>query len=515
MSSAYPYAQPTNFVDLLNSQQDTPLIDSFASLEPFPSFSTQTTPQERKERAAWHPSDDVLLISSWLNTSKDSVVGNEQKSGAFWQRVADSYAGSPNAEGRVPRTASQCKHRWHKINDLVCKFSGAYDSAIREKTSGMNENDVLKLAHQIFFTNHKKKFNLEYAWKELRNDQKWCDLSNTKGNEASKKRRTNVMETEEMETVENDGSCSRPIGVKAAKAKGKKTTTEGNHVAQTIADFQKVLDVFASEVSTKQQRICSLTTDISKRQPIQGKKEISLKETGKKAIYVYGMLTSKKYALGRPGLSGLQICTSAIRLLAYGTAADSVDEYLRIGATSARNCLENFVEAIINLFGDEYLRRPTPEDLQRLLDYGEYRGFPGMVGSIDCMHWEWKNCPTAWKGQYSRGSDKPTIGKPPQVNFSINGREYDLAYYLTDGIYPKWATVIQSIPIPQDPKACLFAEKQEAARKDVERAFGVLQSRFAIIKKPALFWDKKMKEMDTHSQLFQNSSTEKEAKVQL
>ncbi|XP_020271618.1 uncharacterized protein LOC109846782 [Asparagus officinalis] len=32
---------------------------------------------------------------------------------------------------------------------------------------------------------------------------------------------------------------------------------------------------------------------------------------------------------------------------------------------------------------------------------------------------------------------------------------------------------------------------QEACRKDVERAFGVLQSRFAIIKGPARFWDKR------------------------
>ena len=67
------------------------------------------------------------------------------------------------------------------------------------------------------------------------------------------------------------------------------------------------------------------------------------------------------------------------------------------------------LERIIYLFGDEYLRRPTPTDLQRLLDVGEYRGFPGMIGSIDCMHWEWKNCPTAWKWQYSCGSGKPTI----------------------------------------------------------------------------------------------------------
>uniref|UniRef100_A0A0D3CIE8 Nuclease HARBI1 n=1 Tax=Brassica oleracea var. oleracea TaxID=109376 RepID=A0A0D3CIE8_BRAOL len=110
----------------------------------------------------------------------------------------------------------------------------------------------------------------------------------------------------------------------------------------------------------------------------------------------------KKDVTGRQGLSPLQKCTAAIRVLAYGYALDAVDEYLRLGATTVRLCVKIFVEAIINLFGDEYLRRPTPDDLQRLLYIGEVRGFPGMIGSIDCMHWEWKNCPTAWKGQYSR-----------------------------------------------------------------------------------------------------------------
>ena len=66
--------------------------------------------------------------------------------------------------------------------------------------------------------------------------------------------------------------------------------------------------------------------------------------------------------------------------------------------------------------------------------------------------------------------------------------EYNFAYYLTD--YPEWATFIQSIRLPQSPKHQLFAKTQERHRKDVERAFGVLQARFAVIKNPSNLWDK-------------------------
>lgn len=110
-----------------------------------------------------------MLISSWLNTSKDHAVGNEQRSGAFWKRIAAYFAPSPKVAGCEHREPNHCKQCWRKINDLICKFYGSYDAATKEKSSSQNENDVLKLAHEIFFNIHNKKFNLEHAWKELRN----------------------------------------------------------------------------------------------------------------------------------------------------------------------------------------------------------------------------------------------------------------------------------------------------------------------------------------------------------
>ncbi|XP_062087068.1 uncharacterized protein LOC133793812 [Humulus lupulus] len=233
-------------------------------------------------------------------------------------------------------------------------------------------------------------------------------------------------------------------------------------------------------------------------------------------------------AVGRRGLLPLQKCTAAMRMLAYGAPADYVDEYVRIGETTAIECLVNFVRGVNDIFGTEYLRRPNAGDIRRLLQIGEVRGFPGMLGSIDCMHWEWKNCPVAWKGQFMRGDHgRPTImleavasqdlwiwhsffgvpgsnndlnvlnqsplfteilqGQAPRVEFAINGTQYNKGYYLADGIYPEWGTFVKTIPLPQGEKRKLFAQCQEAVHKDVERAFGVLQSRFAIVRGPARF----------------------------
>ena len=60
-----------------------------------------------------------------------------------------------------------------------------------------------------------------------------------------------------------------------------------------------------------------------------------------------------------------------------------------------------------------------------------------------------------------------------------------MGYYLTDSIYPDWATSVKTIPMPQGPRRKLLAKCQEAVRKDAERTFGVLKSRFTIVYGPS------------------------------
>ncbi|CAL8152183.1 unnamed protein product [Prunus armeniaca] len=96
-------------------------------------------------------------------------------------------------------------------------------------------------------------------------------------------------------------------------------------------------------------------------------------------------------------------------MLAYGCSVDSTDEYCRLGESTALECLRKFCSVIEAMYGQWYLRSPNPADLYRLLHKASRRGFPGMLGSLDCMHWEWKNCPIAWAGQFTGYKRKPTV----------------------------------------------------------------------------------------------------------
>ncbi|XP_038717230.1 uncharacterized protein LOC120010511 [Tripterygium wilfordii] len=177
--------------------------------------------------------------------------------------------------------------------------------------------------------------------------------------------------------------------------------------------------------------------------------------------------------------------------MAYGVSADMIDENLRIVESTTNEAMKKFVEAVIVIFGERYLRQPNSTDIARLLQLHEDRGFPGMLGSLDSSRdlWIWHS----FFGLPGSLNDINVLecsplftdiinGRAPPMNFVINNHHYDMGYYLGDGIYSQWSTIVRTIPMPQTMKAKNFAQAQEGARKDVERAFGVLQAHFHIIR---------------------------------
>nr|GFC79119.1 hypothetical protein [Tanacetum cinerariifolium] len=109
-------------------------------------------------------------------------------------------------------------------------------------------------------------------------------------------------------------------------------------------------------------------------------------------------------AVGKAGISALVKCTFAVRQLAYNTVPDALDEYLQIGDKTSPDCLMAFCNGVMELYNEEFLRKPTQTNVKKLYAFHEEKhGFSGMLESIDCTKWPWAQCPTADHAQFSRG----------------------------------------------------------------------------------------------------------------
>ena len=224
----------------------------------------------------------------------------------------------------------------------------------------------------------------------------------------------------------------------------------------------------------------------------------------------------------------------ALKYLAYGVSVNAFRDYFQLGESTALLCCERFVRALVQIpeLREKYLRTLTRTDAKRVEAlHARKHGIRGMVGSLDCMHIPWKNCPLALHGQYVGKDKKPTVvleaacdynlwiwhmqfgfaGSLNDLNiwansvlkssfttgkfcendfiYEIAGQSFALLFYLVDGIYPELARFVKTIFEPIGRAEKRFSVWQEAKRKDIERCFGVLQAKFQIIKHPVQKWD--------------------------
>jgi hypothetical protein len=73
---------------------------------------------------------------------------------------------------------------------------------------------------------------------------------------------------------------------------------------------------------------------------------------------------------------------------------------------------------------------------------------------------------------------KLSHGEPPTCNYKVNDHDYTMGYYLADGSYPAWAVFVKNIG---EHIRSSFRQSSRSMPEDIERAFGVLQARFAKV----------------------------------
>jgi hypothetical protein len=101
--------------------------------------------------------------------------------------------------------------------------------------------------------------------------------------------------------------------------------------------------------------------------------------------------TRRRNRAGTLGFSLDQKISAAMEVISYGIPADYT-----IGKGTTIKLVRLFSKTIIRVFGLKYLCFLNEEDTIRLMAMNEKRGWLGMLGSLDCLHWMWKNCPKAW-----------------------------------------------------------------------------------------------------------------------
>ena len=215
---------------------------------------------------------------------------------------------------------------------------------------------------------------------------------------------------------------------------------------------------------------------------------------------------------GRNGIAPVAKVLMALKLVAsYGCSPSAFLDYFQMRQSTAQQCLLKFccIVSSDNDLQSVYARQMTRSaDARRLSALHEQvvHGICGMIGSLDCMHVGWKNCPVVWQGLNMGKSGKPTIvlealadhtlwfwhhsfGYPRSLNdiniwnrscllkafldrsfandvdfeFRIgDDRVFHRLWVLVDGIYPELSRFVKTIQEPVGHNASTYARWQES-----------------------------------------------------
>jgi hypothetical protein len=104
--------------------------------------------------------------------------------------------------------------------------------------------------------------------------------------------------------------------------------------------------------------------------------------------------TRQRNRVGALEFSPYQKISTAMWVIVCGIPVNYTDEYLHNCEDTTIKSVRLFAKTIICVFDPEYLRSLNEEDTAM----NEKRGWSGMLGSIDCMHWQVEKLPKgmAW-----------------------------------------------------------------------------------------------------------------------
>lgn len=218
-----------------------------------------------------------------------------------------------------------------------------------------------------------------------------------------------------------------------------------------------------------------------------------------------------------------------LRFLARGHEALTLRDLTSIGRSTIHNIVKTFLENFVRVYESKWIhRKPTESELKDIMATYAKLGFPGAIGSVDCTHIWWSQCPHSMTNLCSGRDDRPTVvfqcvvdhnryiwncskgfvGRFCDQNVSdadpfleelrlrriYEDLEYQIydnkgvlrtvkgVYLLCDNGYKKEIHLMCPYTYRSVKEEVYFSEYLESVRKDVECTFGILKARFRILR---------------------------------
>lgn len=90
-----------------------------------------------------------------------------------------------------------------------------------------------------------------------------------------------------------------------------------------------------------------------------------------------------------------------LHMLENGTWANAIDEYHWIAKNATMECMKWFMHVVVVIFQSRYLWEPIKTCIENQLKINVEKDFACMLGSLDYIHYRWKNCLVRWwQGQF-------------------------------------------------------------------------------------------------------------------
>ena len=103
-------------------------------------------------------------------------------------------------------------------------------------------------------------------------------------------------------------------------------------------------------------------------------------------------------ATGKLQAHPLQKVVAAFRVIAYGEAADRADEYVRLSRTTIATSIKLLMDFIVKRWGPTYLRRPSQDELNQIMERNKERGIPGVSAPSTVVTGSGTNVRRGWRG---------------------------------------------------------------------------------------------------------------------